>query len=106
MMNLKEFMEKLLRRLKSNEAQSDGQPPSARSQEVLKAMLRKIEQTQEIELTCGETFDLLDQYSEMVVNGEDVTQLMPLVKQHLELCPDCREEFEALLKVLQNSLAL
>jgi hypothetical protein len=106
MMNLKEFMEKLLRRLKSNEAQSGGQPPSARSQEVLKAMLRKIEQTQEIELTCGETFDLLDQYSEMVVNGEDVTQLMPLVKQHLELCPDCREEFEALLKVLQNSLAL
>jgi len=104
-MNLKEFIDKLLNR-KSNRAQSEGQVPSAKSQEVLKAMLRKIGQTREIELTCGETFDLLDQYSEMVVNGEDVAQLMPLVKQHLDMCPDCREEFEALLQVLQNSPAL
>ena len=105
-MNLKEFINKLLSKLKSNKAQSGGQPPSARSQEVIKNMLRKIEQTQEIELTCGETFDLLDQYAEMVMNGEDVTQLMPLVKLHLDMCPDCRDEFEALLTVLQNTTAL
>jgi hypothetical protein len=102
-MNLKEFIDKLLNRLKSNKTQPEGQVPSAKSQEVLKSMLRKIGQTQEVELTCGETFDLLDQYAEMVVNGEDVAQLMPLVKQHLDMCPDCREEFEALLQVLQNS---
>lgn len=105
-MNLKEFINKLRSKLKSNEAQSGGQPPSARSQEVIKNMLRKIGQTQEIELTCGETFDLLDQYAEMVMNGEDVTQLMPLVKLHLDMCPDCRDEFEALLTVLQNTAAL
>jgi len=105
-MNLKEFINKLLSRLRSNVAQSGGQPPSARSQEVFKNMLRKIGQTQEIELTCGETFDLLDQYAEMVMNGEDVTQLMPLVKQHLDMCQDCREEFEALLRVLQNTETL
>jgi hypothetical protein len=81
-MNLKEFISKLLSQPKSNEAQSGGQPPSARSQEVFKNMLRKIGQTQEIELTCGETFDLLDQYAEMVMNGE------------------------ALIKVLQNTAAL
>lgn len=102
-MNLKEFISKLLNQLKSNEAQKEGRPPSDRSKEVLKNMLRKIEQTQEIELTCGETFDLLDQYAEMVVNGDDPTQLMPLVKQHLDICPDCREELEALLRVLQNT---
>lgn len=105
-MNLEEFIAKLLNRLKLNRAQSEGQVPSDKSQEVLMAMLRKIGQTQEIELTCGETFDLLDQYAEMVVKGEDVAQLMPLVKQHLDMCPDCREEFEALLQVLQNSPAL
>lgn len=102
-MKLSEFLKVLLRRLKSNRAQPDGGPPAPA---VLKGMLRKIRQTQEVELTCGEVFDLLDQYTEMAANGEDVSQLMPLVKQHLEMCADCREEFEALLKVLQNAPAL
>lgn len=105
-MKLSEFLKVLLDRLNSNKAQSDGGPPPSQAQQVLKAMLRKIEHTQEIELTCGEVFDLLDQYAEMAANGEDVTQLMPLVKQHLEMCSDCREEFEALLNVLKSSPAL
>lgn len=105
-MKLSEYLKVLLHLLKSNRAKSDGGPPSPRAQEVLKAMLHKIGQTQEVELTCGEVFDLLDQYTEMIMNDEDVTQLMPLVKQHLEMCTDCREEFEALLKVLQNSPVL
>ena len=105
-MNLNEWLKQLLRRLKSNGAQSDGQPPSPQAQEILKAMLRKIARTQEIELTCGEVLDLLDQYTEMAMKGNDVAILMPLVKQHLEMCPDCREEFEALLRVLKNSPAL
>ncbi len=67
-------------------ANTDGRPPSPQAREALQIMLRKIGQTQEVELTCGEIFDLLDQYTEMVVNGEDVTQLMPLVKQHLDMC--------------------
>lgn len=69
-------------------------------------MLRNIARTQEIELTCGEVFELLDQNAEMAANGEDVAEIMPLVKQHLEMCADCREEFEALLWVLQNAPAL
>ena len=105
-MNLDEFLKRLLHWWKSNRVRTDGQPPSPQTQAVLKAMLRKIEQTQEIELTCGETYDLLDQCAEMVANGEDIATIMPLVQQHLEMCPDCREEFEALLRVLQNSPAL
>jgi hypothetical protein len=105
-MKLSEFLMVLLRRLKSNQDQPDGKPPSSQRQEALKAMARRIGQTQEVELTCGEVFDLLDQYAEMAANGEDVTKLMPLVRQHLEMCADCQEEFEALLKVLQSSPAL
>lgn len=104
-MKLDELLKQLLRWLRSNRAQSNGGPSSPQAQEVLKAMLRKIARTQEIELTCGEVFDLLDQYAEMAANGEDVAEIMPLVKQHLEMCADCREEFEALLRVLQSSPA-
>lgn len=105
-MKLSEFLKILLRPLKFNRAQPDGRATSSQSQEVLKTVFRKIGQTQEVELTCGEVFDLLDQYAEMAANGEDVTKLMPLVKQHLEMCADCREEFESLLKVLQSAPAL
>ena len=43
----------------------------------------------------------VDEFAEAVVQGKDVARLMPLVQQHLDLCPDCREEFEALLRVLR-----
>lgn len=104
-MKLSELLKQLLGWLRSNRAQSNGGPSSPEAREALKAMLRKISRTQEIELTCGEVFDLLDQYAEMVANGVDAAEIMPLVQQHLEMCADCREEFEALLRVLQRSPA-
>jgi hypothetical protein len=106
LMKLGEFLKILLQRLNSGLTQPDGGPPSRQAQEVLEGMIRKIEQTQDIELACGEVFDLLDQYAEKAAHGEDAAQLMPLVRQHLGMCPDCREEFEALLKVLQSSPAI
>jgi hypothetical protein len=69
--------------------------------EKLKAMVRGVARTQEIEYSCNDTFRLLDEFTEAVVQGKDVARLMPLVQQHLDLCPDCREEFEALLRVVR-----
>ena len=102
-MKLDELLKQLLRWLRSNRAQSNGGPSTPEAREALKAMLQKIARTQEIELTCGEVFELLDQYAQIVAGGGDAAEIMPLVKQHLEMCPDCLEEFEALLRVLQNS---
>jgi hypothetical protein len=45
----------------------------------------------------------MDQFAEMVMRGEDVAHLMPLVQHHLDMCADCREEFEALLRILRAS---
>ena len=30
-------------------------------------------------------------------------QLMPLIREHLDLCPECCEEYEALLDVLEKT---
>ena len=68
---------------------------------MLKKLLNALERTQEVEYDCGEVYKLLDQYAEMVNRGEDASQLMPLVKQHLDLCRDCQEEFDALMHVLE-----
>ncbi len=67
----------------------------------LKTMVRGVARTQETEYSCDDVYRLLDEFTEAVTQGKDVTKLMPLVRQHLEMCPDCREEFEALLRVVR-----
>ena len=72
------------------------------SSDVVRNLLVQIARTQQRELDCGELFAVLDQYSEAIVAGEDVTDQFSLVVQHFELCADCLEEYEALLTVLQT----
>jgi len=63
-------------------------------------ILHMIQVTQEVELSCDEVHELLDQYTEMAIRGEDVASLLPLVQYHLDMCPDCREEYEALTRII------
>lgn len=73
--------------------------------QLMPRMIQKIAGTQEVEYSCDDVLRLLDQFAEASLRGEDVRQLMPLVVQHLEMCADCREEYEALLKVLKATSA-
>lgn len=77
--------------------------PSSRSTDVLKEIMHSVDLTQDIEYDCSQVYELLDQYAEMVNRGEDASQIMPLVKQHLELCGDCYDEYEALLAILEQT---
>jgi predicted anti-sigma-YlaC factor YlaD len=38
---------------------------------------------------------------EMKLSGLNAAQAMPLVQEHVEICGECREEFEALLAALR-----
>lgn len=76
---------------------------SSQASEMLRKTLLMLDQTQEEEYSCDEVYELLDQYVEAVQRGDDVTQLMPLVKHHLDMCVDCHEEYEALLNILEGS---
>ena len=64
-------------------------------------VLEMISHTQNREILCNEVHALIDQFAEMKMRGEDPTHLMPLVQQHLDMCPDCREEYEALMEALR-----
>lgn len=66
-------------------------------------LVEMIARTQPDECTCEEAYALIDQFTEALERGEDVSNLMPMVKRHLEICTDCKEEFEALLRVVQAS---
>ena len=74
--------------------------PDADMQKILRALAI----TEEQEISCEDVFAVLDQFVEAVQRGENVLLFMPLVRQHLDICPACREEYETLLKTLQPRL--
>jgi hypothetical protein len=99
-MKLSEAINRLLKRKGLDKEEKDMQLPAE-----FQKLIQMVEKTQEIELPCDDVYQILDQYTETVYRGEDAEELMPLVEHHIEICPDCREEFEALLRVLQASPA-
>ena len=70
--------------------------------EFLKQVVKGIASTDDEELHCNECFDQLDCFAEQVLAGKPASDAMPLVQSHLDRCPPCREEFEALLDALQE----
>lgn len=71
--------------------------------ELIESLIRSLEHTKEEECTCDEVYAVVDQYAEAEFRGEDVQRLMPLIKQHMELCHNCCEEYEALLDILEKN---
>ena len=71
------------------------------TKEVIRKMMRSLQETHQDELTCGECFDEIDCFVEMELTGKDPAEAMPLVQKHLNLCSGCKEEYMALLTALQ-----
>ncbi len=70
---------------------------------MLQKLLTMLSNTEAVELSCDEVFAVLDQFAELAARGENVAQLMPLVKQHLDMCADCWEEYKVLESILENT---
>lgn len=74
------------------------------SNEAVRGILRVLEEVPpEEEISCGELFTKLDEYVEREVNKKDAAVLMPVIREHLDVCPECCEEYEALLDVLSKT---
>ncbi len=73
------------------------------SDEVVEGFLRVLEKIRTEDVTCKEVFEQLDEYVEKEVDGKDAARLMPLLREHLDMCSDCCDEYEALLEVIEKS---
>ena len=58
--------------------------------------LKNIYKTQEQEISCSECFDGVSHFVEVELAGQDAAAKMPQLKQHLDQCAVCREEYETL----------
>jgi len=73
------------------------------SNEAVYGFLRVLEQVREEELPCEEIYAKLDEYVEMEVKEEDAAHIMPFIREHLDLCPECWDAYEALKDVTEKS---
>ena len=71
---------------------------------VVELLIKSLQHTRDEECDCEKFFDGMDEYAELNIRGEDAARLMPLIKQHLEICRECCEEYEALLKILEEKM--
>ncbi|MBK9055948.1 MAG: hypothetical protein IPL78_35115 [Chloroflexi bacterium] len=72
-------------------------------EEVVQRLMRHLVHIKAGSLSCADAFSLLDEYTDLAYSHEQAEQLMPLVHEHLELCPGCRDFYETLIHLLQLS---
>jgi hypothetical protein len=52
---------------------------------------------------CEECFEVLDQYADALLSGEDVGLRFPALVTHLTQCEACREDTEGFLAALREN---
>ena len=73
-------------------------------QEAVLGIMRVLETVPpDEEISCEDLYTRLDEYVEREVDQKDAAQIMPIIREHLDVCPECCEEYEALLDVLSKS---
>jgi hypothetical protein len=71
--------------------------------EAVEGILRVLESVQVQAMSCAEVFGLLDEYVERELKDHEAAKVMPLLREHFDMCPDCCEEYEALLEAVERS---
>jgi hypothetical protein len=55
------------------------------------------------EVGCDECFELLDEFVELEAAGADAAAAIPGLRAHLEGCPTCRDEHDALYELVTGA---
>ncbi len=72
------------------------------SNEKLKDLLWLVGLTNENELNCEQCLALVAEFAECELAGKSISDGLKAVEQHLSVCSECREEYEALQRVLDG----
>lgn len=70
--------------------------------DLLKKLIRTVKMTKSDEIGCDECFEKLHRFAELELAGKSPGEALPLVKDHLDRCGNCREEYQALLEAMKN----
>lgn len=74
----------------------------ALSSQQVDRLIKKIQQTREVEMTCPECLDELDKYTQRILDGVPLDGVLVSVREHLEACPCCTGQLNMVLDTLQS----
>ena len=72
------------------------------SREQIQILVGLIASTEADPLSCDECFGRIGEFAEMALEGREVPEGMQVIQRHLEQCPCCKGEYEALLDALRE----
>ena len=72
------------------------------SKHEIAQLLKLIGQTEDHELNCEECLALVAEFAESQLPGKSILEGVRAVEQHLAVCGECLEEYEALRQTLDS----
>lgn len=78
-------------------------PQPELTDEVVLKFLNILEQARRDDLSCTDIYARLDEFVETELQGVDADKISPLIHEHLDICSECCEEYEALLTVVEHT---
>jgi hypothetical protein len=93
-MNIQSLLQALKDKLSPREPLQD---------EVVVRFFKLLEQIREEDMSCDDMYRQLDEFVEEEVKSKDAAKIMPLIQEHIDFCSDCDDEYQALLRVLENT---
>jgi predicted transcriptional regulator len=67
----------------------------------LSALLGMLALTSDDELNCDDCLVSIGRFAEAELLGKSIDAALDRVRQHLAICSDCREEYEALMAAIR-----
>ncbi|MCI0533670.1 MAG: hypothetical protein L0Z50_00430 [Verrucomicrobiales bacterium] len=66
----------------------------------IEAFVRMVGLTRDREFDCGECLRHVGEFAEQQLAGLPLSEALTCVEHHLSVCAECREEYQALIKIL------
>ena len=76
------------------------------SNQQIDALLKMLALTRDREVTCDDCLGQMAEFAENFLTGRSVPESLRCIDEHLQLCGECREEFEALKKAIADETTL
>ena len=72
------------------------------SKEEIDGLLRLVGLTEDVEINCEQCLALVAEFAEQQLTGKSIHEGLKAVEQHLSVCAECRDEYEALHRTLDD----
>lgn len=72
------------------------------SNQKINELLKMLALTREQEMTCDECFVQMSEFVEHRLSGKSIPESLQCIDDHLELCGECRDEFDSLKAALAD----